>query len=55
MNPSKEYTDFAQDFAIINILRRLRRKIRREAGPYSQVSAAQVVEWIDEEIKRRKV
>lgn len=37
-----------------NALRRLRRKIRREAGPYTQISAEQVLTWIAEELKRRK-
>ena len=37
-----------------NALRRLRRKIRREVGPYTQISAEQVLAWIAEELKRRK-
>jgi hypothetical protein len=32
-------------------LRRVRRKVRREAGPYTQISAVQVVAWLNEEIK----
>lgn len=35
-------------------LRRVRRKVRREAGPYTQISAAQVVAWLDEELGRIK-
>lgn len=39
---------------LVQALRRIRRRVRREVGPYSQISAAQVIIWIDAEIKRRK-
>lgn len=42
------------DANLVNVLRRLRRRVRREAKHYPQISAADVVAWIDEEIKRRK-
>jgi hypothetical protein len=40
--------------AVIKVLRRLRRRVRREVGPYTQITAAFVVAWIDQEISRRK-
>lgn len=35
-------------------LRRIRRKVRIEAGAYTQISAAQVIAWLDEEMGRIK-
>lgn len=34
------------------ILARLRRKIRRESGPYTSISTEQVLTWIQDEKKR---
>ena len=37
------------------ILNRLRRRVRREAGPYSQISKDQVLRWISDDLKELKV
>ena len=51
--PEEPAGDDAMD-AVVLAMRRLRRRVRREAKHYPQISAAQVVAWIDEEISKRR-